>query len=165
MISTERLSIVPLTLDDASFVLRLYNEPSFLQNIGDKGVRTLDDAKKNLTEGALASYQQNGYGMYKVQLHDGTVIGLCGLIKRDFLPHPDLGYAYLPEFTGQGYAVEAASAMVNHARKLGMTQLMAIVSPHNLASKKLLYKVGMKDTDPVCIAERNEWIDALLLTL
>jgi len=90
MISTERLSIVPLTLDDASFVLRLYNEPSFLQNIGDKGVRTLDDAKKNLTEGALASYQQNGYGMYKVQLHDGTVIGLCGLIKRDFLPHPDL---------------------------------------------------------------------------
>ncbi|WP_337840722.1 GNAT family N-acetyltransferase [Rheinheimera sp.] len=165
MLTTERLIIRPLTLDDAAFALALYNEPSFLQYIGDKGVRTLADARSNLEQGALASYPKFGFGMYKVVLQDGTAIGLCGLIQRDFLPVPDLGYAYFPQFTGQGYALEAAQAVVAHARTLQLTELQAIVSPQNLASKKLLEKVGMLPIPPVLVPDKNEWVDAYQLIL
>ncbi len=140
--------------------MRLYNEPSFLQHIGDKGVRTLADAEKNLQQGAIASYAQHGYGMWLVENQQGQAIGLCGLIKRDFLTETDLGYAYLPEFFGVGYAYEAASAVLAYAAAhTELKTLVAIVSPANLASKALLQKLGFVQHGQVLVPDKNEMVD------
>lgn len=157
---TNRLILRELQLADAAFALRLYNEPSFLQHIGDKGVRTLADAEKNLQQGAIASYAQHGYGMWLVENQQGQAIGLCGLIKRDFLTETDLGYAYLPEFFGVGYAYEAASAVLAYAAaQTELKTLVAIVSPANLASKALLQKLGFVQHGQVLVPDKNEMVD------
>ncbi len=157
---TNRLTLRELQLADAAFALRLYNEPSFLQHIGDKGVRTLADAEKNLQQGAIASYAQHGYGMWLVENQQGQAIGLCGLIKRDFLTETDLGYAYLPEFFGVGYAYEAASAVLAYAAAhTELKTLVAIVSPANLASKALLQKLGFVQHGQVLVPDKNEMVD------
>ncbi|MBP8227251.1 MAG: GNAT family N-acetyltransferase [Pararheinheimera sp.] len=157
---TNRLTLRELQLADAAFALRLYNEPSFLQHIGDKGVRTLADAEKNLQQGAIASYAQHGYGMWLVENQQGQAIGLCGLIKRDFLTETDLGYAYLPEFFGVGYAYEAASAVLAYAAaQTELKTLVAIVSPANLASKALLQKLGFVQHGQVLVPDKNEMVD------
>lgn len=157
---TNRLTLRELQLADAAFALRLYNEPSFLQHIGDKGVRTLADAEKNLQQGAIASYAQHGYGMWLVENQQGQAIGLCGLIKRDFLTETDLGYAYLPEFFGVGYAYEAASAVLAYAAaQTELKTLVAIVSPANLASKALLQKLGFVPHGQVLVPDKNEMVD------
>src|SRR6476646_1252462 len=115
VIDTPRLVLRCLDLDDAPFFLRLVNDPSFIANIADKGVRTLDDARENLRNGPIASYARHGHGLWMVELKDtGTPIGICGLIKRDVLDDVDVGYALLPEFCGQGYAAEAAAAALAH---------------------------------------------------
>ena len=107
---TERLILRPLQKDDSAFIFRLVNEPSFIENIGDKGVRNLDDAWQYILQGPRKSYEQNGFGLWLVALKDTlTPIGICGLVKRDGLDDPDIGYAFLPEFWKQGYAVEAAA--------------------------------------------------------
>lgn len=157
---TSRLTLRQLQLSDAAFALRLYNEPSFLQHIGDKGIRTIADAEKNLQQGAMASYAQHGYGMWLVENLQGDAIGLCGLIKRDFLTETDLGYAYLPEYFGQGYAYEAASAVLAYAAKhTALKTLVAIVSPDNLASKSLLEKLGFAQDGQVLVPDKNQMID------
>lgn len=157
---TDRLTLRELQLTDAAFALRLYNEPSFLQHIGDKGVRTIEDAEKNLQQGAMASYIQHGYGMWLVENLQGQAIGLCGLIKRDFLAETDLGYAYLPEFFGQGYAYEAATAVLAYAAEhTALKTLVAIVSPANQASKSLLEKLGFEQDGQVLVPDKNEMID------
>lgn len=157
---TNRLILRELQLADAAFALRLYNEPSFLQHIGDKGVRTLADAEKNLQQGAIASYAQHGYGMWLVENQQGQAIGLCGLIKRDFLTETDLGYAYLPQYFGVGYAYEAASAVLAYAAaQTELKTLVAIVSPANLASKALLQKLGFVQHGQVLVPDKNEMVD------
>jgi len=157
---TNRLTLRELQLADAAFALRLYNEPSFLQHIGDKGVRTLADAEKNLQQGAIASYAQHGYGMWLVENQQGQAIGLCGLIKRDFLTETDLGYAYLPQYFGVGYAYEAASAVLAYAAAhTELKTLVAIVSPANLASKALLQKLGFVQHGQVLVPDKNEMVD------
>lgn len=157
---TNRLILRELQLADAAFALRLYNEPSFLQHIGDKGVRTLADAEKNLQQGAIASYAQHGYGMWLVENQQGQAIGLCGLIKRDFLTETDLGYAYLPQYFGLGYAYEAASAVLAYAAaQTELKTLVAIVSPANLASKALLQKLGFVQHGQVLVPDKNEMVD------
>lgn len=157
---TNRLTLRELQLADAAFALRLYNEPSFLQHIGDKGVRTLADAEKNLQQGAIASYAQHGYGMWLVENQQGQAIGLCGLIKRDFLTETDLGYAYLPQYFGLGYAYEAASAVLAYAAAhTELKTLEAIVSPANLASKALLQKLGFVQHGQVLVPDKNEMVD------
>ncbi len=157
---TNRLTLRELQLADAAFALRLYNEPSFLQHIGDKGVRTLADAEKNLQQGAIASYAQHGYGMWLVENQQGQAIGLCGLIKRDFLTETDLGYAYLPQYFGLGYAYEAASAVLAYAAAhTELKTLVAIVSPANLASKALLQKLGFVQHGQVLVPDKNEMVD------
>src|SRR5205809_1402527 len=104
ILETDRLQLRLLSVDDAEFILRLLNEPSFIQNIGDRGVRTLDDARAYITNGPIASYEKHGFGLLLVQLKTtGTPIGICGLLKRDALPEPDIGYALLPEFWSNGY--------------------------------------------------------------
>ncbi|WP_035373545.1 GNAT family N-acetyltransferase [Pseudoduganella violaceinigra] len=145
MIDTERLNLRPLTVDDAPFYLRLVNEPSFLENIGDKGVRDLDGARSALLAGPIEMQVRLGYSLWMVtRKEDGACIGMCGLIRRDTLPGTDIGYAYLPEFWGRGYAWEAASAAMAYGRDIvGLPFLLGIVSPANIASSALLKKLGM----------------------
>ncbi len=137
---TERLVIRPFRVEDAPFILRLLNEPSFIEFIADKGVRTLAQAEDYLRSGPLASYLTHGHGLCLVEHREtGNPMGMCGLIKRDSLPEVDLGYAFVPEFWGLGYAREAAEACVAWGRDgLGLPGLLAIVTPGNLASIRLL---------------------------
>jgi len=146
MIDTKRLTLRPATVDDASFYLRLVNEPSFLENIGDKGVRDIEGARAALLAGPIAMQAQLGYSLWMViRKEDGASIGMCGLIKRDSLPEVDIGYAYLPQFWGKGYAYEAAAAVKAYAREtLRMPCLMAITNPENASSIGLLLKLGLR---------------------
>jgi len=146
ILETERLFISHLCADDAAFVLELLNEPSFIRYIGDKGVRTLDDARRYIAEGPVKSYEINGFGLNLVRLKAGHApIGICGVLKRDTLPDPDIGFAFLPSFWNQGYAFESAAAVMTHAREaLGLARILAITSPDNQASEKLLGKIGLR---------------------
>ena len=109
-IETERLALHEFTDDDADFVLRLVNEPSFLRYIGDRGVRTIEDARTYIADGPVAGYARYGYGLLRVvRKSDGTTVGMCGVLKRDTLPDPDIGFSFLPEFWSQGYALESAA--------------------------------------------------------
>jgi RimJ/RimL family protein N-acetyltransferase len=157
---TLRLTLRELQLRDAAFALRLYSDPTFLRHIGDKGVRTVEDAENNLQQGAIASYAQHGYGMWLVENQQGQSIGMCGLIKRDFLTETDLGYAYLPEFFGMGYAYEAAQAVLAYAADhTALKTVVAIVSPANLPSKSLLQKLGFEQDGQVLVPDKNEMVD------
>jgi len=139
-----RLRLRHFDKQDAAFIVQQLNEPSFIRNIADRGVRNEQDADEFLRNGPLASYAQNGHGMYAVELKsDGTVIGMCGLLKRDKLPHADLGYAFLPAYWSRGYASEAAQATLNYGRDvLGMKEILAIVNNDNKGSIALLDKLG-----------------------
>ena len=146
LLETERLTLREITTNDAEFLLRLLNEPSFVQNIGDKKVRTIDDARLYALNGPIASYKQHGFGLYLVELK-GTAepIGICGLVKRDSLPDADIGYALLPAYWRKGYAFEATTATKRHAfAVLGHQQLLAIVNPENTNSIRVLEKIGLK---------------------
>jgi ribosomal-protein-alanine N-acetyltransferase len=154
-IATERLILRPLTSEDAEFILELVNDPSFIQNIGDRNVRTLDDAKRYITNGPVASYAKNGFGLYLVELKDiGEPIGMCGLIRRSMLNDVDIGYAYLPRYWSKGYAIEAALAMKQYARDvIGLKRMVAVVDPQNTGSIRLLEKLGMTFERMVKLAE------------
>lgn len=133
-----------LTGADAPFILELLNEEGFLRFIGDKGVRDLDDARDYIAQGPADSYGRHGFGLYAVCLKSGTAIGICGLVKRDALPDPDLGFAFLARYGSQGYAVESARAMMAFAReRLKLPRIVAITSPDNRRSIAVLEKVGL----------------------
>jgi len=144
ILETERLSLREFTTDDAAFIFELVNEPSFIQNIGDRNVRSLADAINYLEKGPISSYARNGFGLYHVQLKEsGESIGMCGLIKRDALEVVDIGYAYLPKFWSKGYAVEAALAIKEQARSFRLKRLVAIVDPVNIGSIRVVEKIGL----------------------
>lgn len=166
ILDTARLTLRCLDLDDAPFFLRLVNEPSFIQNIADKGVRTLDDAREALRTGPLASYARHGHGLWMVELKEAhTPIGICGLIKRDILDDVDVGYALMPEFCGQGYASEAAAACVAHARDvLGLRRVVAVVNEENAPSLRLLEKLGFRYERMVRLAPTDREIQLLACT-
>lgn len=157
-LQTERLVIRPFVVEDAPFLLRLLNEPSFIENITDKGVRTLDQARAYLTEGPLASYAAHGHGLWMVQHQvTGNPMGMCGLIRRDTLPEVDLGYAFVPEFWGLGYAREAAAACLAWGRDtLQLRGLLAIVAPGNAASIRLLEALAFRCTGTLTLAPGDE---------
>ena len=144
VLETKRLNLRRFTLDDAPFVLTLLNEPSFLRYIGDKKVRNLDDARQYISNGPRASYERHGFGLYQVELKDSHApIGMCGLLKRDELPDPDVGFAFLPDYWNKGFAREAATAVLSDAReRLKLNRVLAIVNPDNDASIRLLEKLG-----------------------
>jgi RimJ/RimL family protein N-acetyltransferase len=146
MISTPRLIIRRFTVDDAPFVLRLLNERSFIENIADRGVRTLEQAVKYLENGPIASYGKHGLGLMLVSLKEtGAPIGMCGLIRRPGQPDVDLGYAYVPEAWGVGYAGEAAEAMLEVARgHFRLPRVAAYVSPGNDRSLRVLARLGFE---------------------
>ena len=157
LLQTERLTLRRFELTDDEFILRLVNDPSFLNNIGDKGVSDLEGARRYLQNGPLASYRANGFGLYGVVRNsDERLMGMCGLVRRDTLDFPDIGYAFLPEFWGQGFAVEAARSTVNEARSLGLERLLAITDPKNDASIRLLLKLGMTLERTYEISEGDE---------
>ena len=143
MIETERLRLREFDEGDAAFALALLNEPAFLENIGDRGVRTLADAERYIESGPRASYQRHGFGHYVVVLKaTGVPIGICGLRTRAGLEHPDLGYALLHDYWGHGYALEAARAVLAHAiRELGLPCITAICSPGNKPSISVLARL------------------------
>jgi RimJ/RimL family protein N-acetyltransferase len=143
-LETDRLVIRHFEYGDCDFVVRLFNEPSFIRNVEDKGVRTPAQAAFFLTRGPMASYQEHGHGLYLVALKDsGRPIGMCGLLKRNHVPDVDLGYALLPEFWGLGYAIEAAAAVLDFGRRsLGLRRASALVAPDNTRSITLLTNLG-----------------------
>ncbi len=146
VLETERLVLRRLTTDDAPFILELLNDPAFLRYIGDKGVRTQADACRYIETGPMASYERHGFGLYRVELKDGgEPIGMCGLLRRDYLPDVDIGFALLARHRAQGYAFEAASAVLVHARDtLGLKRVLAITSPANVTSISLLEDLGFR---------------------
>jgi len=145
IVETPRLNIRELTVDDAEFIFGLVNEPSFLENIGDKGVRTLEDARQFILEGPWASHRERGYGQFLVELKEGgEAIGVCGLLYREALEVSDIGCAFLPEYWRQGIAYEAACAVMEYGRStLGIEKIVGLTSEENVASIKALEKLGM----------------------
>ncbi|HEY2906713.1 MAG TPA: GNAT family N-acetyltransferase [Vicinamibacterales bacterium] len=144
-IETGRLRLRRLSVADAPFILELLNDPSFLRFIGDKGVRTLDDARKYIGT-QIASYERFGFGLYLTERKDdGAPIGICGLVKRDSLDDVDVGFAFAPAFWSQGYAAESAAAVIAHATGiLKLPRVVAITNPDNTASMNLLNKIGLR---------------------
>lgn len=144
VLETERLILRRLTVEDNGFILELLNDPSWLRFIGDKGVRTVDAARDYILQSLVAMYERLGFGLYLTELKsDGIPIGICGLIKRDSLKDVDIGFAFLPQFRGKGYAYESASAVMAYGKKtFGLNRLLAITSPDNDASARLLKKLG-----------------------
>lgn len=145
-LSTDRLALRPLTTADASLMLALLNDPDFLRFVGDRKVRTEEDACTYLTNGPLASYARHGYGPYAVELkREGVPIGICGLFKRDHLPDPDLGFAFLPAWRARGFAGESARAVLADCNaRLGLSRVLAIVDPANTRSVALLERLGLR---------------------
>jgi RimJ/RimL family protein N-acetyltransferase len=145
VIATPRLILRELDFGDDAFILELLNEAGFLRHIGDKGVRNRDDAREYILKGPMDSYARNGFGLYATCLRDGTSIGICGLVKREGLESPDVGFAFLERFWAKGYAVESAAAVLAHAQKtLNLERVVAITSPDNFKSIAVLEKIGLK---------------------
>ncbi|QRG70547.1 GNAT family N-acetyltransferase [Brevibacillus choshinensis] len=146
ILETERLYLRYQTEDDAAFILELVNDPAWIQFIGDRGVRTVEQARSYIANGAIAMYQKYGFGLYLVaRKEDDVPIGLCGLIKRDGLEDVDIGFAYLPPYRSKGYAYEAAAAVMQYARQeVGLTRVVAITNVDNHASGRLLEKIGLR---------------------
>ncbi len=145
VIVTARLELRELAAHDAPFILELLNEDGFLRFIGDKGVRTLADAREYILKGPEDSYRRHGFGLYLTSLRaDGTPIGICGLVRRETLADVDVGFAFLERHWGKGYAVEAAAAVYDYARDaLGLHRVVAITAPDNHGSMAVLKKIGL----------------------
>jgi len=142
---TARLILRQFTQDDAAFFLELVNDPDWIRFIGDRGVRTLDDARLYIEDRLMAAYARHGFGFWLVALKDDSPIGMCGLIKRDGLDDVDIGFAFLPWYRGRGYALEAAQATLAIARDVfGLRRIVAIASVDNDQSERLLEKLGFR---------------------
>lgn len=155
VIETERLLLRKLSTDDADFILDLLNQPSFIQFIGDRGVRTLDDARGYISKRLIESYERFGFGLYLTLLKQGEVpIGICGLVKRDSLDDIDIGFAFLPQYWLKGYAFESASAVLAYTKNvLGIKRIVGIATPDNHGSIRVLEKLGLKFEKMVKLSE------------
>ena len=160
VLETERLLLRRFTVDDAQFVLALLNEPSFLRYIGDKNVRNLEDAGQYILNGPVATYNRHNFGLCVVELKESeTPIGMCGLLKREELSSPDIGFAFLPDFWNKGFAFEAAVAVLRDAReRLKLQRILAITSLDNDASIKLLQRLGF-EFERVMQTEKGERVN------
>jgi RimJ/RimL family protein N-acetyltransferase len=157
ILETERLKLREFTLDDKHFIVELVNSPGWLKFIGDRNIHTEADAGDYLRNGPLSSYAEHGFGLSMVELKDTKQpIGMCGILKRADLEHPDIGFAFLSEFCGKGYAVEIAEATLQHAEKvLGLNKILAITVPENSSSIRLLERIGMKFIKPVVLPNKD----------
>lgn len=145
ILETQRLVLRELELTDTNFIIQLVNSPKWLKFIGDKNVRTEEEAKKYLENGPIKSYKENGFGLWLVQLKTSdTPIGMCGLIKRETLENVDIGFAMLPEYEKLGYGFEIANATMNYAKNvLRLNKIIGITDPANKSSIKLLNRIGL----------------------
>ena len=161
VIQTERLTLRYADPDrDAEFMLILLNDPSWIENIGDRGVRTLADARMYIAEKMSTDYRQSKYGMYLVELSDTQIpIGVCGLIKREGLDDIDIGFAFLPAYTGQGYAFESAAATMQHASDIGIDRVVGITTKDNLRSIRLLEKLGLRHKSTIKLGGDSDWVE------
>jgi len=158
VLETERLSLRRVTVDDAEFILTLLNTPSFLRYIGDKKVRNLEDARQYILTGPVASYERYGFGLLLVELKESQMpIGMCGILKREELPDPDIGFALLPDFWSKGFAFEAAAAVLQDAReRLRVQRILAITIMDNEASIGLLQRLGFRFDGLTKLSEEGE---------
>ncbi|MGC5327248.1 GNAT family N-acetyltransferase [Brevibacillus sp. SYSU BS000544] len=158
VLETERLVIRWFSPDDAAFILELLNEPSWIQFIGDRGVRTLDDARAYIINGPVAMYAREGFGLYLTERKDtGEPIGMCGLIKRDTLEDVDIGFAFLPKHWSQGFAYESASSVLEYGKDvLNLKRIVAITNPDNHPSGKLLERLGFQFERKIRLAEDQD---------
>jgi RimJ/RimL family protein N-acetyltransferase len=158
ILETERLLLRRFTLDDAAFIIELLNTEGWIKYIGEKNVKTTDDARAYLENGPLKSYRNNGFGLALVELKaDHAPIGMCGLINRDYLDHLDVGFAFLPSHAGHGYAFEIVKKTVEHALgELREEKLFAITLPENYSSIKLLTKLGFTYNKNFITPDTNE---------
>lgn len=157
ILETERLLLRRLTAGDAAFILELLNEPAFLENIGDRGARTLAGARRYIARGPVASYRKFGFGLYLVELKDtGTPIGICGLLKRESLEDVDIGFAFLRRYWSQGYARESAAAVMRYGwTTLCLRRIVAITKPTNQASITLLEKLGLRFEQNIALPDHG----------
>ena len=146
ILETERLTLRQFTINDTPFIIKLVNSPGWIENIGRRNITTEDQAKEYLLNGPLRSYEVNNFGLWLVEMkNDKTPIGMCGLLKRDYLENPDIGFAFLPAFTGKGFAYEIAHATITFAiETLKLPAICAITIPANKPSIKLLEKLGLR---------------------
>jgi len=162
---TDRLRLRPVTVDDAALMLAIWNDPAFIENVTDRGIRTVEQAREAIKAGAQKMFEDYGYGPYCMSLKsEGTMIGICGIFRRENIDDPDIGFGVLPDFCGIGYAGEAAKAVVDYARDtLGIGVLNAIVSPTNTPSIGLIEKLGLTfermvtmpgEDDAICLYSR-----------
>lgn len=157
VLETERLRLRRLSADDAAFIRELVNDPAFLRYIGDKGVRNDADAVAYIENGPVASYERFGFGLYAVELKGTDVpIGICGLLKRESLPDADVGFAFLPKYRTQGYAVESASAVLGYAAQtLGLKRILAITTTDNIGSIRVLERIGLRFESMIQLGEQD----------
>ncbi len=157
VIQTARLELREMREDDAAFIAVLLNQPSFIRFIGDRGVRTEADARRYIRDGPVSSYRVHGFGLYLVELTETQApIGICGLLQRNELDDPDIGFAVAEPYQGNGYAYEAAAAVIVHSRNQpGIDRIGAITLADNAASIRLLQKLGMNYERPVTIGEET----------
>ena len=155
ILETKNLILRQVSPDDAQFIFALLNDPAFIRNIGDRGVRTLDDAHDYIRNRLVASYEKFGFGMYLAILKDsGDATGLCGLVKRDGLDDVDIGYAFLPQYRSKGYATESALAVKEYAKSvIRLKRLVAITDPANRGSIRVLEKIGLEFEKMVRLSE------------
>lgn len=147
-ITTKRLVIEEATISDAPFYFQLLNSPSWIRYIGDRGIYTVSDAEKYIRNSLIRSYRELGYGLFKVSLQEGTPIGVCGFLSREYLDHPDIGYALMPDQEGKGYMLEAAQAMMTYGREsLGLTTIYAFTDTDNSKSHQLLQRLGFTNKE------------------
>ena len=158
ILETARLVLREFTLDDTNFIIELVNTPGWIKFIGDRNIRTEEQAKLYLQNGPLKSYDQNGFGLSMVELKNEKIpIGMCGIIRRDNLANPDIGFAFLPEYTGKGFAFEIANATMKYAKDiLKLPVIFAITVSHNSSSIKLLKKIGLKFIQPIHFPDNPE---------
>ena len=163
VLQTERLSLRRMSLDDAEFIVELLNDAAFLRFVGDKGVRTTDDARRYILTGPIESYERHGFGLWLVELKGSeTPIGMCGLLKRDTLSDVDIGFAFLPSYRSRGYALESAAAVMDYGRKvLGLKRIVAIANEDNAGSIRVLEKIGMSFDRMIRLAEGQPEISLL----
>lgn len=155
---TERLRLREFILDDYPFVLALLNSPGWLRFIGDRNIKTAEQAKSYLQNGPMKSYLDNGFGLSLVEKKENNIaIGVCGIIKRDHLDYPDIGFAFLSDFCGKGYAFEIAVETLAYAKNiLKLPKVCAITLADNEKSIRLLQKIGMHFIEPIRLLDDNE---------
>ena len=158
ILETDRLTLRHLTVEDAEFIVTLLNEPDWIKYIGDRDIRTDEDAKKYIKQGPMTMYDEHGIGLYLIELKENAQpIGLCGLLHRDFLKDLDLGFALLSKYWGKGYAFEAAQGTLTYgAEMLGHSRIVGFTSLDNEKSANLLQKLGMKDEGTIKYTSTSE---------